>query len=61
MSQRDRLLWAGIGKFNEPPDLIFCMGCSLPSLIGSNHNFEIVCCKDLYLGLKLMTTSFNAA
>lgn len=42
MSQRDGLLWTGIGESNELADLMFCMSCSLPGLISSNHNFEIV-------------------
>lgn len=42
MSQRDGLLWTGIGESNEPADLMFCMRCGLPGLIGSHRNFEIV-------------------
>lgn len=42
MSQRDGLLWTGIGESNEPADLMFCMRCSLPCLISGNHNSEIV-------------------
>lgn len=42
VSQRDGLLSTGIGESNELADLMFCMGCSLPSLMGSSHHFEIV-------------------